>query len=365
MRRAGDGAVERRAGAGGAASNGPVSSRMAIERCMEWLCNPSKVMRWLGKYDLKAMLKQEGGLVKIPNFFPPSVAQGILAMIEGIKEDEWVITEADRDPSSNNISHRFWSTKKAEGLDEIVRALSVLLPEQFNSFSAGKYERSHHIEPHDDRAYTDVMVEDGSVVKCSRDVALIYYLTQDWKTEYGGVLVDVPTGRRFTPEFNSVVLFQVPRYHEVTAVKVERPRYSIFGWFLKEGISYELFRGEGGGADGGSGGYGGYASSNTTQSKPNARTAAKPHMGRGHSPRESMSADRGPASDQTSTRQSRSPHSELAHSHLTGGPATAEGAGHGRSRAPRAAGQPLGRKARPFPKALRCVLTLVRHGHPP
>jgi hypothetical protein len=32
----------------------------------------------------------------------------------------------------------------------------------------------------------------------------------------------------------------VPRFHEVTAVTASRPRYSIFGWFLKPGRIYPL-----------------------------------------------------------------------------------------------------------------------------
>jgi len=46
------------------------------------------------------------------------------------------------------------------------------------------------------------------------------------------------------PEFNSLIAFRIPRYHEVTAVTVDRARYSIFGWFLTEGILYDLYKGE-------------------------------------------------------------------------------------------------------------------------
>ena len=31
--------------------------------------------------------------------------------VEGISEREWNVTEAKRDLSVNNISHKFWSTK--------------------------------------------------------------------------------------------------------------------------------------------------------------------------------------------------------------------------------------------------------------
>ena len=56
----------------------------------------------------------------------------------------------------------------------------------------------------------------------------------------GGVLVDCPTGTRYVPEFNSLIAFRIPRFHEVEAVKANRPRYSIFGWLLSEKILYDL-----------------------------------------------------------------------------------------------------------------------------
>eukprot|EP00960_Hanusia_phi_P011095 325198-Hanusia_phi.AAC.1 len=83
-------------------------------------------------------------------------------------------------------------------------------------------------------------------------------LTADHQEENGGALVDVETGNRYLPEFNSLIAFKIPRYHAVsdgketrgkfvTLLQVEpvrgsRPRYSIFGWFLTEGILYDLYR---------------------------------------------------------------------------------------------------------------------------
>jgi len=37
------------------------------------------------------------------------------------------------------------------GLAELTRAISMLSPGSLNTFSAGKYEQTDHIEPHDDR----------------------------------------------------------------------------------------------------------------------------------------------------------------------------------------------------------------------
>jgi hypothetical protein len=46
------------------------------------------------------------------------------------------------------------------------------------------------------------------------------------------------------PEYNSAVMFRIPRWHQVTPVTGDRPRYSIFGWFLQPGQTYPLNTGE-------------------------------------------------------------------------------------------------------------------------
>eukprot|EP00283_Hemiselmis_rufescens_P014790 CAMPEP_0173459138 /NCGR_PEP_ID=MMETSP1357-20121228/60883_1 /TAXON_ID=77926 /ORGANISM="Hemiselmis rufescens, Strain PCC563" /LENGTH=54 /DNA_ID=CAMNT_0014426567 /DNA_START=24 /DNA_END=185 /DNA_ORIENTATION=- len=54
------------------------------------------------------------------------------------------MTAASRDHTTNNISHKFWSTKSARGLDEVTRVFSCLMPEMLNTaFSAAKYAKTH------------------------------------------------------------------------------------------------------------------------------------------------------------------------------------------------------------------------------
>ena len=147
---------------------------------------------------------------------------------------------------------------------------------------------------------------------CSRDVTVVYHLTPGWQESWGGLLVDleaavVPTqqaqrqqqgtaataaggmaaaaagaGKAYVPLFNSAVFFRVPRYHSVTPLLTDRPRwgrgagaglvfagfsavpllttackptpaaprwccccrFSVFGWFLQPGQLYDLFTGE-------------------------------------------------------------------------------------------------------------------------
>lgn len=162
----------------------------------DWLESYSKVSRWLAKYDLVQQLEENGGLVKIPNFLPSNVAELALEIVEAIPADHWLDTAADRDYTQNNISHSFSSTKRgSEKLQSLLRLFILLLPDQLNAFSAARYGAKDHIEPHDDRAYVPVQLEErGEVITCSRDIAVIYYLTKDWSRDMGGVLVDCQTG---------------------------------------------------------------------------------------------------------------------------------------------------------------------------
>ena len=69
------------------------------------------------------------------------------------------------------------------------------MPDELFTFSAGKYNKNDHIDPHDDKAYVKVDMEDEQVVNCSREYAVIYYMTKNWQESYGGLLLDLETGK--------------------------------------------------------------------------------------------------------------------------------------------------------------------------
>jgi len=58
--------------------------------------------------------------------------------------------------------------------------------------------------------------------------------------DWGPTLKKFETPTEIVPKFNRLVCFQVPRFHEVTKVLAnrveedERPRLSVFGWFLTD-----------------------------------------------------------------------------------------------------------------------------------
>jgi hypothetical protein len=168
-------------------------------KALTWLDDYNKVSKWLSKWDLEQLIEDNDGFHKIKNFFPPFVAQEALNILERLPATAWIPTAAEEDHTHNNIEHSFLSTKDPShsDLQLVLRAFSILLPEShLSSFSAGKYEANDKIDTHDDRAYTNIRMEDtGEVVLCSRDVTLVYHLAKDWTEEMGGALIDLETGK--------------------------------------------------------------------------------------------------------------------------------------------------------------------------
>lgn len=194
----------------------------------------------IGKEGIEAKLAANGGLVKISNFFSKETAELIHQLISHVSEDDWQDAYAEQDAKENNIEHSFQSARTFPSHHALFALFKRIMPERFGDFSMGKYTESHFIAPHDDRAYKEVNGE-----QYSRHIAVIYYCSKDWKAEYGGQLVDMVTGQEYVPEFNSVVAFQVPRFHQVKPVLIPSvERFSIFGWFFKPGISYDLWQGD-------------------------------------------------------------------------------------------------------------------------
>lgn len=194
----------------------------------------------IGKDGIEALLKENGGLVKISNFLPQDTADAIHHLISHIPDPEWNDAYASEDAKENNIEHAFRSSRTFASHHAVFALFKRILPQCFGDFSMGKYTEGHFIAPHDDRAYKEVNGQ-----HFSRHIAVIYYCSKDWKEEYGGQLVDMVTKKEYVPEFNSMVAFSVPRFHEVKPVLVPSlERHSIFGWFFKPGINYELWNGQ-------------------------------------------------------------------------------------------------------------------------
>jgi len=66
--------------------------------------------------------------------------------------------------------------------------------------TASWYRPGEYALPHDD-----------SAIDSPRSVAFIWYLTKDWRQEWGGALFWCPTGQYIRPAFNVLVMFRVMR----------------------------------------------------------------------------------------------------------------------------------------------------------
>ena len=150
-------------------------------------------------------------------------------------------TAAEESAAHNDIAHAFLSTTSFPNAAAAARCLSGLLPGSRCVVSAGCYsESSHHIAPHDDRAYRTV----AGGARHSRTVAVVLHLSRgDWAAPgAGGAFCDLEAGVEHCPAFNTLFAFRVPRWHAVQPPGPAAPgrRLSLFGWFLKRGEAYRL-----------------------------------------------------------------------------------------------------------------------------
>lgn len=151
--------------------------------------------------------------------------------------------EEDEEPSPASASE-----EEDVEPDRLPCTFSAALYRSSSSTTTTTTKPTHdHIQQHDDRAYSHVLMPSGSLLLHSRSIAMILYLSKSWSKEWGGLLVDLHDGKKveYLPEFNSMVAFRVPRWHKVTEVtEPGKKRYSLFGWVLEPGKKYELDMGD-------------------------------------------------------------------------------------------------------------------------
>lgn len=221
----------------------------SARRLQSWAEDSAKVDSWLqsrgGTVELP-LKESDGGIVRLRDFMRPDLADWVLSILEGLPEEAWEVSEQGGDGSAAN--HRFWSADVCD-IPELACLRSVfwkMLPKFKDEptmpiISCARYGSTDHINRHDDRAHVPFLRDDNIY---SRTAAAIWYLTKDWTEEEGGHLVDLEpkpgTPSSFVPIYNSLVLFEVPHWHAVSAVKAERYRYSIFGWWHQQGKRYDL-----------------------------------------------------------------------------------------------------------------------------
>lgn len=186
--------------------------------------------------------KSAAPLLVVPNLLPTSVAEAALVLMRALPEEHWDLASAKTDQGkrkdgAGTTRHSFagYPREDAEGLLPIFAALDGILPGQRSLLQCGRYKTNDFIEPHDDMAFATL---DGQ--EYSRDVAVVLHLTPGWGLADGGAFVDHAGGSARCPTFNTLVVFRVPRMHEVSPVTTRAARYSMYGWFLAPGKLYTL-----------------------------------------------------------------------------------------------------------------------------
>jgi hypothetical protein len=71
---------------------GKRSGRTNQTKFVDWIESYESVSSWLAQYDLEQLLHDNDGLVKLENFLPSSVADGILHVLETVPAQAWNVS---------------------------------------------------------------------------------------------------------------------------------------------------------------------------------------------------------------------------------------------------------------------------------
>lgn len=133
------------------------------------------------------------------------------------------------DPASRetrgSLLDRFALFMSSPGTVSTLRRITGADDIAFADAQATSYGPGHFLTSHDDE-----------VAGKGRRAAYVMGLTQDWRAEWGGLLMfhsaDGDIERGLLPRFNTLNLFAVPQLHSVSYINpaAARPRISVTGW---------------------------------------------------------------------------------------------------------------------------------------
>jgi len=151
---------------------------------------------------------RQGRAIVIPDALPADLAERVHRELD--LSNRWTIAEGGHD----FFHYRSSSIERIEGhgaaLTECSRVFCSAATRRFMGEISGQdctgdtyagaawYRAGEYALPHND-----------SGADISRAVAYIWYLTKDWRSEWGGALFWCPTGQYIIPRFNVLVMFNV------------------------------------------------------------------------------------------------------------------------------------------------------------
>lgn len=111
------------------------------------------------------------------------------------------------------------------GLRPQLAAALAMLPHERLLMNASKYVEGSFLDAH-----TDAPSGSGSH---ERVRAFVWHLSKEVFAEAdGGVFVDEESQERFVPRWNTLVHFEVPRWHSVSLMATAKARVAIYGWVV-------------------------------------------------------------------------------------------------------------------------------------
>lgn len=226
-------------------------------------------------HDIKELsaLYARDGFVRIKNLFPDEVAQSIYENLAN--HTPWHVVHAD--PQGSHLYYRpeDWAGLENNERQSILKKIMVQASEGFSYFYACYPMIQNYLDQRDPdwplHAMTEYLnslefhnfvktitneptvnkidgqatlyasghflnLHDDMGTEAERRVAYVMGFTKDWTPNWGGQLLMLDenddTQFGFSPTFNSLTLFKVPRKHIVTQIAsfARGGRYSITGW---------------------------------------------------------------------------------------------------------------------------------------
>ncbi len=155
-----------------------------------------------------AVAVPQGRPVIIPDALPVDLAERVHLELD--RSNEWAVGEGGHDffHYRNGIIERL--DTRGGALAEASRLFKSAATRRFIAAFSGRdcsgaaytaaawYRPGEYALPHDD-----------ATAYASRSVAYIWYLTKDWRQQWGGSLFWCPTGQYIKPGFNVLVMFNV------------------------------------------------------------------------------------------------------------------------------------------------------------
>ena len=184
----------------------------------------------------------------VADALPAALADEARALLSSLPKESWEVADTRGQPlmdGAKRVPMHYRRNPKGRDPAAIAalreRVRDSLLPQlkprpferlliNFSRYDAGDFLDSHEDTPSGSRCY-------------ERRVAFVWHLSRGWGKDDGGLFVDEAARcdeqTHYTPTFNSLVSFAVPRMHKVTKVtKPGEPRFAVYGWIATPEVTY-------------------------------------------------------------------------------------------------------------------------------